>query len=97
MSADYRSIIDSVLVKRLFTEHLDGLILINCKTQTLLKVSDEVTGKLMPLVKFDDTPYDTQVDNIIAKKTPLRPKKSKRRIVVLPRSGKIASKLRLQR
>ena len=71
MSEDYRSIIDSELVKRLFTEHLDGLILIDCKTQALLKVSDEITGKLMPLVTFDGTPYDTQLDNIIAKKIPL--------------------------
>lgn len=70
MSDEYRSIIDSELVKRLFTEHLDGMILIDCKTQALLKISDDVTGKLLPLVTFDEIPYDKQVDIIIDKKVP---------------------------
>ncbi len=71
MLDDYRSIIDSELVKRLFTEHLDGVILIDCKTQALLKISDDVTGKLLPLVTFDGTPYDDQMDAIIGKIFPL--------------------------
>lgn len=71
MANNFTDIIDSELVKRLFTEHLDGLLLIDCKTQALSKLSDTVTGKLLPLVSFDGVPFDDQVDNIIDKRVPL--------------------------
>lgn len=65
------NITDSELVTHLFTKHLDGLLLIDCQKRTLVKVSDAITGKLLPLVTFDDVPYDVQVDNVINKKIPV--------------------------
>lgn len=64
------NIADSELVKRLFTEHLDGLLLIDSANGNLVKVSDEITGKLLPLAKFDGTHFDEIVRDVVQKRIP---------------------------
>jgi len=53
------------LMRKLFTERFNGVLLIDCATQRVSVLSDDLAGKLLPLIAKDDTPYDVQVNALI--------------------------------
>lgn len=57
-------IVQNELLNRLLLEHFDGALLIDRETGNLAKVNDEIVGKLAGFVRFDDTPYDTQLGEL---------------------------------
>lgn len=52
------------LMRKLFTERFNGLILIDCKTESISVLSKTLAGALLPLVN-DYEPFDKQVSRVI--------------------------------
>lgn len=65
-----RRIDENKLIKKIFVEHFAGMVLIDSKTQTLINISDEIAGTLLPLVKFDKTIYNDQIFALIDRLVP---------------------------
>lgn len=54
-------IIESDLIRKLFIEHFDGLILLDKNTGAITKLSDEVSGRLGRVTRDDGTHCDEQM------------------------------------
>lgn len=63
----FNSAAGSKIAKRLLRAHFDGILMIDVKSGLLMQEDEELAGKLIKLVRFDDTPYEEQADNIIKK------------------------------
>lgn len=53
------------LLERLFNEHLDGIFLIEYPSGNIIKLSDNIAGNFTNVLKFDGTPYDEQINDLI--------------------------------
>ena len=53
------------LLERLFNEHLDGIFLIEYPSGNIIKLSDKISGNFTNVLKFDGTPYDEQINDLI--------------------------------
>lgn len=63
----FNSAAGSKIAKRLLREHFDGILMIDVKSGMLMQENEELAGKFIKLVSFDDKPYEEQADNIIKK------------------------------
>lgn len=57
-------IIESDLIRKLFIEHFDGLILLDKNTGAITKLSDDVSGRLARVTRDDGTHCDEQMREI---------------------------------
>ncbi len=62
-----KRISESALAKRLLSEHFDGIILIERKTQKLINIDDMLSGYFFDILNFDGDCYDDQVDRLLNK------------------------------
>lgn len=53
------------ILERLFNEHLDGIFLIEYPSGNIIKLSDKISGNFTNVLKFDGTPYDEQINDLI--------------------------------
>ena len=53
------------LLERLFNEHLDGIFLIEYPSGNIIKLSDKISGNFTNVLKFDGTPYDERINDLI--------------------------------
>lgn len=75
-NAPINRINEKALLERLVFEHFDGIILIECATGNIMKISDHLAGKFLDVANFDGVSYDVQVSELVDVTVPEADKKA---------------------
>ncbi len=55
------------IIRRLLSEHFDGVVLIDAETGRLIRIGEHLSGKLAEYLRFDGTSFDETADRLIGR------------------------------